>query len=361
MKIIRTILLIINILLAIGLLLTTIAPYVAPSRSVLPSMMAFGFRPMLAANVLMVILWLIMGKWQFLISVATIALRWGFVGLFLQVGGTSALPDRSEHPQMVTVMSYNTHMFQGREIHAKTSDSIANGFMELVREYSPDILCLQEYDASSASRLTDSLTLLGYNHYYGAHRTGKGIPYGTTVYSRLPITYVNKIDNSKVLVELMLDDRRFRLCCIHMDSYQLDDADREGIENLLHGKMEGINDSTLHNSRTLGKVKETLLQHETEWQEKLKPLVTESTVPMLLAGDFNDIPSSWLYSQVSKHLDDTFCDEGFGMCNTYNGGFPEFRIDMVFHSNEFHTLSYKRIKSDISDHYPVITSLELTQ
>lgn len=365
MKILRTILLVINILLAIGLLLTTLAPVVAPSRSILPSLLAFGYLPMLVANVVMVVMWLVMGKWQFLISVAAIALRWSFVGLFMQVGGTSKIPDREEHPQMVTVMSYNVFRFHGLDNRSGQSDSNALAFLELVKEYNPDILCLQEYAAPKTVRVTDSLTLMGYNHYYGAHIGGDGIPYGTVVFSRLPITYVNKIDQSKVLVELMLDERRFRLCCIHMDSYQLDASDREEIENLRHGE---INPS----SSTVAKVKETILQHETEWQEKLDPIITESTIPILLAGDFNDIPSSWLYAQVSKHLDDTYRDKGWGMCHTYNGRgedelpfgpdwLPQFRIDMVFHSKEFNTLSYKRARVKISDHYPVITSLKLNQ
>lgn len=365
MKIIRTILLIINILLAIGLLLTTLAPVVAPSRSLIPSVLAFGYLPMLAANALMVILWLIMGKWQFLISVAAIALRWSFVGLFLQVGGTSDSPNREEHPRMVTVMSYNVFRFHGLDNRSSQSDTNALAFLALVKQYSPDILCLQEYAAPKTVHLNDSLTLMGYNHYFGAHLSGNGIPHGTAVFSRLPITYVNKIDNSKVLVELLLDDQHFRLCCIHMDSYQLDASDREEIDNIRHGELNP-------SSGTMAKVKETILQHETEWQEKLEPIITESSVPILLAGDFNDIPSSWLYAQVSKHLDDTYRDKGWWMCHTYNGGgghllplnsgwLPQFRIDMVFHSKEFQTLSYKRIKTTLSDHYPVITSLELTQ
>ena len=76
MKVIRAILFVINIILAIGLLLTTLAPVVAPSQSILPSLLAFGYLPMLAANVLMVVIWLIMGKWQFLLSAAAIAIRW---------------------------------------------------------------------------------------------------------------------------------------------------------------------------------------------------------------------------------------------------------------------------------------------
>ena len=113
MKVIRTILFVINIILAIGLLLTTLAPVVAPSESILPSLLAFGYLPMLAVNVLMVVVWLIMGKWHFLLSAAAIAARWSFVGLFMQVGGTSTIPDREDHPQMVTLMSYNLHNLKG--------------------------------------------------------------------------------------------------------------------------------------------------------------------------------------------------------------------------------------------------------
>lgn len=370
MKVIRTILFVINIILVIGLLLTTLAPVVAPSQSILPSLLAFAYLPMLAANVLMVVLWLVMGKWQFLLSAAAIAVRWGFVGLFMQVAGTSTIPDREKHPQMVTLMSYNLHNLKGPDLQPDNSDNYALQFLDIVREYHPDILCLQEYQSPGKMHLTDSLVLLGYNHYNGA-RGSNTSPSGTVVFSRLPITYVKKIDASKLLVELMLNDRAFRVCCIHMDSYAFDNTDLEEIEQMRHGKMESFQDTSQH-KRTMAKIKETILKHESEWEEKLKPVIAESSQPMLLAGDFNDIPSSWLYAQVSKHLDDTYRDEGFGMCHTYNGGskhwlpsgqnwLPQFRIDMVFHSKEFRTLSYKRLKAPLSDHYPVITSLELTQ
>lgn len=354
MKIFRIILLVINLLLAVGLLLTTLAPVVPPSRSILPSLLAFGYLPLLVANVVMVVLWLLFGKWHFIWSVAAIALRWSFVGLFVQIGGTTKVPDRDGHPQMVIVMSYNVHNFHGKDDRASQTDTNVAAFLELLREYQPDILCLMEYTPTNTVRVTDSLTMLGYNHYYGAQGSTTS-PRGTVVFSKLPITYVKRIDHNMLLTELMHDDQCFRLCSVHMDSYALDSTDREEIEQMLHGEMK-------HESQTLDKVKETVRKHESEWNEKLEPVVSESSLPMLLAGDFNDIPSSWLYAQVSKHLNDTYRDKGIGICRTYNGnGFPHFRIDYVFHSKEFQTLSYKRIKTDISDHYPVITSLELAK
>ena len=364
MKVFRIILVVFNILAALGLVATTLAELIAPSSNILPSVLTYGFLPMLVLNLVLLIVWLCMGRWEFLISAGTILLRFSYIGLFFQIGGTSEVPPADEHPHMVTLLSYNLHNFGGREFEAAASAEHADAFLQLLDENNhPDILCLQEYSAVPDRNVTDSLTARGYLHRYGAHG-GSDNPSGTVVFSKLPITYVKHIDQQKVLVELQKGKRKFRVCCVHMDSYQFTLDNRSDIDDMRHGKL----DSTTR--RTLSKAKETVLCHEKEWKELLRPLVTGSSVPMLLAGDMNDIPGSWLYGQITDYLDDTYCDEGSGFCTTFNGGsgkllplghnwLPQFRIDMVFHSPEFTTLSYHRIKSDISDHYPVLVALEL--
>lgn len=354
MKVIRVILVIINVIAALGLVLTTTAGWVAPSRSAVPSLLAFAYLPMLMLNVLIVVMWLLMKRWEALISIAAIAVRWSMVGMYIQVGGTAKQPDREQHPQMVSLMTYNVHQFRGSEVEGTASDEYAGEFIDMVRREGPDVLCLQEFCHTKHQNVTDSLVLMGYNHYHGSHTAKRGAPYGTVVFSRHPITFVKNIDSEKVLVELMLNSGgRMRVCNLHMDSYSFDNSDREKIEQMRKGEV----DST--SRRTLKKVKETILNHEEEWQHRIKPLVVESSMPMVVAGDLNDIPSSWLYSQMSTHLHDTFCDEGNGLSITYNGGFPNFRIDMVFRSDGIRTLSYRRPKSDLSDHYPVLATMEL--
>lgn len=353
MKIVRKILLVINVILIVGLLLTTLGGLVTPSVSVLPGLLAYGYLPMLALNVLMAVIWMIMGRWQCLLSIAAIASRYVLLPLFFQIGGTAKVPVADEHLAMVKVMTYNLRLFRGSQPQTSSTDSNALEFISLVRKYEPDVMCLQEYAAPKTVRVTDSLVLMGYNHYYGSHTAQNGLPYGTVVFSRMPITYVNRIDGDKLLVELMNDGRRFRVCAIHMDSYRFDAAELEEIERVSHGDMRG------GMGHTMEKVKETILCHEEEWNQRIKPVIEASTMPMLLAGDLNDIPNSWLYGQISQRMKDTYCEKGIGFCTTYNGGFPRFRIDMVFHSEGWRTLSYRRIKTDISDHYPVLTSLEL--
>lgn len=351
MKAIKVILLILNILAALGLVATTLAGTVAPSTNIYPSVFAYGFLPMLLVNVLFILLWLFLGKWKILISAAAIAVRFSFVGAFIQVGGNSDIPSLDEHPGRIVLMSFNVHNFGGNGRESLPSDSNALAFLDLVREESPDILCLQEYHPVGIS-VTDSLEVLGYNHFFGANGSNTH-PAGTTVFSRLPITFVKRIDQQKVMVELSHQDKRFRLLCIHMDSYSFDSDDRADIEQMAHLKIDSSSSHTL-----AAKAKGTVLRHEEEWEKMLQPLVTESSLPVLLAGDMNDIPSSWLYTQISKHLRDCFRDEGSGFSSTFNDTYLHFRIDMVFHSPEFTTLSYRRIKSPVSDHYPVLVSLE---
>lgn len=361
---IRVILLILNAILALGLLLTTLAGVVVPSRTVLPSVAVYGYLPLLAANVLMIVVWLLLRRWTWLLSAVVIALRWAMLGYYFHIGGTSQAPDAEEHPYAVSLMTYNVHQFQGKANQPGQSDSTAREFLALVDRYRPDVLCLQEYAAPKTVALTDSLVLMGYNHYYGAHTSSSGMPYGTVVFSQLPITYVTRVDSEKLLVELHKEGKKLRVCCVHMDSYRFDAADREEIERMRHGEVQQSS------RRTLGKVKETILSHESEWMQRIKPVVTDSSLPIVLAGDFNDIPGSWLYRQVVKEMKDAFCESGWGMSITYNGdetplrlldfsGMPRFRIDMVFHGEGISTLGYKRIKSNVSDHYPVLTYLDL--
>ena len=162
MKVFRIILLVFNILAALGLVATTLAGLIAPSDNILPSVAVYGFLPMLALNILLVIVWLCMGRWEALISVGIILLRISYVGYFFQIGGTSEVPPAEEHPAMVTLLSYNLHNFGGKDFEGVSSAEHADAFLQLLDENGqPDILCLQEYAGAPKRDITDSLKVRG--------------------------------------------------------------------------------------------------------------------------------------------------------------------------------------------------------
>jgi len=83
-----------------------------------------------------------------------------------------------------------------------------------------------------------------------------------------------------------------------------------------------------------------------------------SKYPVIVCGDFNDTPVSYTYRKMKSGLKDAFVNIGAGTGNTYLGSFPSFRIDYIFHSQQFKTIDFERIEARLSDHYPIICHLE---
>ena len=348
-KLFRAILLIVNLLFAVALVLSTLAGRVPPSRFAAISILSYGYFLLLLCNVLFAIVWLCLSRWEFLVSVAAIVARLSFVPLFFQVGGNS---DAEPADDVVRLMTFNTHAFEGLDSDtALTADSGAVVFLSIVDEEQPDVLCLQEFFRPRHVSVADSLKARGYTYHYGVH--GSNIRSQVIVLSRLPIVRTHDIDRQSMFaVDVRKGENEMRVCCVHLNSYKLNDKDMEGFESLSHAKP----DSNTH--RMLKKFKETTLRHEQEWLEEILPLVEASELPFVLVGDFNDTPASYIYQQAMELLIDPYVEQGRGFGTTYHGPYPAYRIDYVLHSRELEALSYKRINTYISDHYPVVVNLK---
>ena len=344
-KILRIILLIINLLAAAALILSTLAGVVEPSRMVVISILSYGYFIFLMANVVFIIIWLFMSRWEFLVSVAAIAVRFSFVPLFFQVGGTL---DAEPEDNTLKILTLNTHAFKGQDSDTlMKADSGAVLFLELIDREQPDVMCLQEFFRPRHVSIVDSLEARGYTYHYGVH--GKNTRSQAILFSRCNMVKGYNMDRkSKFYVDLEKNKKTVRVCCVHLDSYQLNDDDLESFEKLSHAKT----DSSTH--RLMKKFAETTRQHEREWKE-------DSTVPIIIAGDFNDTPASYIYQKATDLLADPYVEQGRGFGTTYHGPYPAYRIDYILHSHDLEALSYKRITSAVSDHYPIVVTLRLPE
>lgn len=351
MKIIRSILLIVNLVFVVLFIGSTMAGVIEPSKVVWFSILSYGYFPLLLINLVFVLLWLFMGRKEFLWSLVAILVRCNYLPLFFQVGGTAEAPTVETKPEadMVKMMTYNTHGFHGLD-DSLNADSGAVMFLQVVRANDPDILCMQEYFQPSHVAVSDSLDSLGYHHRYGPNG------YGLVVFSKLPFSYVDpKPDPSHFCVEVDHGERPFYVCAVHLSSYQLTGDDKNDIDALVRGDAD-----TAKAKRIYRKFRQTIFSHEKQWDEFLSPLVKGKMKPLVVMGDFNDTPASYLYQKMRKNMKDAYTEEGRGFCTTYHGPFPNFRIDHVFHTADIKALSYRRIKSDASDHYPLLVSFDMT-
>ena len=106
----------------------------------------------------------------------------------------------------------------------------------------------------------------------------------------------------------------------------------------------------IYNNYTLGMVNRAI-QADIVAKE-----IAQSPHPVILCGDFNDVPYSYVYNLMKGELVDGFKECGQGWMYTMRGK-KRVRIDYIFHDKSLTGISYKREDLSYSDHYPVFMTV----
>lgn len=352
-KFLRTLLLLINLFFVALFIFSTLAVDVSPQKFIIFSFLSYGYLALLIINVLFALVWMFLKRWEFLISVIAIVLRMSIIPYYVQFGGNSN-PNNvppTNSPRLA-VMSFNAYLFAGKDTARQDVKGNIQEFLGLLRQTNPDILCLQEY--CNVHGVGDSLKRLGFKHLYSEKKpSGYIYPYGTVLYSKYPIVKIGDVPGStKFYVDIKVQHDTVRTFCVHLDSYALTKGDYEELGNINQHTIK----STAYNLG--GKFMRTIRHHEEEW-DILSQAIQESPHPVIVAGDFNDTPASYICGQMRKMLNDSFKEQGTGFGATYHGLYPNYRIDFIYYSPSIKTIAYQRIKSDISDHYPIVAHFDI--
>lgn len=95
------------------------------------------------------------------------------------------------------------------------------------------------------------------------------------------------------------------------------------------------------------------------WEaEKIRSLIEEEELPVLLTGDLNSTPYSWVYRHLRGGMQDAFRVAGLGWGGTYHTFLPLVRIDYVFVSQEWEVVRARVPDVALSDHRPVVAYLQ---
>jgi len=341
-KVLRFLLLSLNLVCVLLLLLSTLTEWVSPSQMSLPSLLSYVCPYLFVINALWVVFWLCFVRKAFLISLAAILLRMGFIPQYVQLGGSSevAVDDAS----VLRVMTFNVHGFRGPD-DTLSADSGAARFVALLHREQPDVLSLEEFTVPRRYALLDTLQAMGYRYRHGARDRMAGV----VLFSKYPVTPVAGGGPGKVYTDIEWRQHTLRFVSVHLNSYRFTSNETLNLSSF------NYNDTSARS--IFYKMRETIAWHEREWRDDLQPMIVSSPYPVVVAGDFNDTPASYIYQQMSKLLNDAFVKQGRGFCTTYHGQVPSFRIDHIFCSDSFYVQAYRCIASDISDHYPVMAVL----
>jgi len=283
---------------------------------------------------------------------------------------TSRSPLPASHfPNTVRLLSANVRIFNVYAALREPDFASSKAFIAWLAASPADVLCLQEfYNEPGGSRENGAVFRSaerlgagsGRHAFVSTSLTNRiGAEFGLAIFSRFPIVRRGVIPFGKLSQNhaMWADLARpaapgrprpdtIRVFNLHLQSMSLAESDivaastteaglRDKAPNLLRRFRNGAVARAWQTDTVLARVR-------------------RSPYPVLLAGDFNDLPYSYPYNQFAATLQNAWASVGLGIGATYHGRLPGLRIDQQFAGPRWRVLGC-RVHREIpwSDHFPV--------
>jgi len=346
-KILHLIAIIGNSLLGLITMIVLFSIYVPPSFSPYFPLLGFLFPYTIVLHLFFVAFWLWHFKKYVVISLVCLLLSWPSATHFLQWNSTFF--EQSEDDWVV--LTYNIH--HGREIQEEKKEADwakkIEEWNKFLKSYPKlDIVCLQE----NVKNITYPLP--GLERLKHSHRCKNR---GPSILSRRPFVHTGCIDfgnsvNGAIYADVQGENVTFRVYNVHLQSNQVSDITQPFLKEDEMAKGE--------NMQKIKQVFRLYLRTAEQRAEQLEVLIAhaeQSPYPVIIAGDFNEGPHSFIYRKLRVRYTDTFKKKGRGVSSTYAGNLPFLRIDHIFHDENWETKHHQVGHLPFSDHYPVAASI----
>jgi endonuclease/exonuclease/phosphatase family metal-dependent hydrolase len=269
-------------------------------------------------------------------------------------------------PGEIRVMSWNVELFN--ILHYKHQPEKKQRIIDLINKYDPDIACFQEMVAGDNKKainyFPDILQALKFKDYFYSYGVKNDFDkyhhFGIIIFSKFPIirkqTLVNKPDsyNSTFqFVDVAHREDTFRIFNVHLQSLKFS---QENLNYLDKGTVPSEGNIS-ESKNIIYKIKLGVLKRASQ-ANFIKDEMNHSPYPVIICGDFNDVPVSYAYEKIGEGMKNAFAEKGSGISRTFSSISPTLRIDNIFTDQNFKIMDYTRIKKSYSDHFPIIADLE---
>jgi len=321
---------------------------VSPVGNSARAMLVYLLPVFIGINVLLLLYWLIRRRWLFgSIALITLACCIPYIGTLLQ---PRTLDKTADAQTGLKIATYNVCVF-----NRETSGFMAQDILAEMRRQKVDVLCMQEYNDVSGDKHNSE----SYRDYFPYMAMGKS---DMVIFSRYPIKGSKKLlfddtNNSAMWADIDYKGHELRVFNLHLQTTGLNRSQAQA--NRMQAEYQSLGAGNSHFTKLIfGNYMLGLMmragQAELIAQEK-----RQSEKPVILCGDFNDVPYSYVYRTVLGNMVDGFKECGSGWAHTFRGGRKAVRIDYIFHDDSMSGLSYYQSDLTYSDHYPVFMKLAI--
>jgi endonuclease/exonuclease/phosphatase family metal-dependent hydrolase len=269
------------------------------------------------------------------------------------------------------IMTWNVAQFNVME--NKQHPEIKSQMLNTINEYQPDIACFQEMVAEDSTvkdhgHVDAFLETLNFKNYFYAYNSKEDFwgyaHFGIIIFSKFPIInkqtisfYPNDYNSIFQYADIVKGDDTFRVFNIHLQSLRFS---KDNLKYIDKPTVENENAAIKESKSIISKFKKGFLKREIQ-ADRIRAEMDKSPYPVIVTGDFNDVPNSYAYYTVGKDLKNAFVEKGSGLGRTFSGISPVLRIDNIFVDKKMNVLQFNRVKKKLSDHFPIIADVEMSK
>ena len=331
-----------NIVVTVVTFIAYVLPFLAPKMFPLLSVLTLILPLFLILNALFFMYWLLQLKRQVILSGLVLLLGITFINKFYKFSST----DIQKEEKDFTIMTYNVRLFN--LFDWIDSNDVGNTILSFINEQNPDILCIQEYSENA------KVDLRVYK-YKTNFMEGEQIKTGQAIFSKFPIFNqgdfkIPTAGNNIIYADIKKGKDTIRVYNIHLQSIKISPDVNEISEH-----VDAINQSK--SAQLFNRIRDAFKKQEQQ-AEILVKHKNSCPYPVIICGDMNNSPFSFVYTSIKSDLNDCFVESGNGFGQTYKFKYYPARIDYIFASKKMKVKSFATFTEfENSDHFPIMTRL----
>lgn len=267
------------------------------------------------------------------------------------------------------VMTWNVAQFD--VLNNKKHPEVRNRMFNVINEYEPDIACFQEMVAEDSTvtdhgHMDEFLQKLKFGDYLYSYNSKEDFwgyaHFGIIIFSKYPIIkkqtvsfYPNNYNSIFQYVDIVKGEDTIRVFNVHLQTLRFSKSNLKYIEQ---PTIEDENAAIKESKNIIGKFKRGFLKRQVQ-ADRIRAEIEESPYPVIITGDFNDVPNSYAYHTIGKEMKNAFVEKGSGLGRTFSGISPVLRIDNIFTDKKMDVLQFQRFNKKLSDHFPIVADVQM--
>ncbi len=353
-EIIKRFLFFLNILLGLYTLLVYQLSYSVSVKHWLAGFLMLSMPFVLVANVLFIMIWALRKSYRSLLSLTLLCV--GFPFLMRTFSWHNI--DSNDIRKGFTVMSYNMMWCDAVKYVHENDTTNAISLIKKAVDIDADIKCVQElYNWDDFPQFRTIKKFRGTHKYYTyvystpGNDRGQG-EIGLAIFSKFPIIKKQEkhwsINHNGLLsADIVIKKDTIRVINVQLRSMGV------RVQRVIEAKED--REKAKKEAKTIYHQLRVGFENRAIQVKELEKWIQESPYPVMVCGDFNELPYGFAYGKVRQYLKNGFEESGRGFGFTYHRKPGFLRIDNQFFDEK--SFEIKRFKTfsetPYSDHFPI--------